>query len=64
MKEKFSKIAISNQANESLIKMLEALNKETSTKVKKQALTSFIIESYEKENMKTILFKRLVIHFF
>ncbi len=52
MKEKLSKIAISNQANKSLASMLEALNKETATKVKKQDLTSFIIESYEKHHFK------------
>ena len=48
--QNFKKIAITENANEVLIKMLETLNKETLTKIKKQSLASWIILNYEKKH--------------
>ena len=49
MKEKLLKIAISNSANKSIEKMLEALNKYSLSKIKKQDFCSWIIINYEKK---------------
>lgn len=45
---KLAKTAITYQANTALTKMLEILNKDSITKIKKQDLLSWLIQTYEK----------------
>ncbi len=52
MKEKLIKIAITNKGNNALERMLESLNNDSHTKVKKQALLSWLVIQYEKKFFK------------
>ena len=52
MKEKLSKIAISNQANKSLSSMLEALNKRLLLKLKNKLSLLLLLKAMKNSTLK------------
>lgn len=57
MKEKLAKVAITEKANETLTKMLEIINKDSLTKIKKQNLLSWIVINYQKKHFSKSISK-------